>query len=300
MHRFAIALFLAAVSVLAQTGVTVAAFGYRTPGRTITAAPGQVLNVSVFGVNTRFAEAVRPIAGPTDLATEIRGVSAEFTQGTTSVMLRLWAIQQTPCPASGVCSPATTLTFQIPYQLDPAAREQATLKIRDNRTVVAEVAISPVLDRVHIMNTCDETSVDIGTAREIPAGTCAPIVAHANAQLVTPANPAKAGETLIIWVYGLGAVDRPIIDGCCADPVDIPRAAQPFTVSLSYASPGSSALSRLSTVAPTYAGGVTLSQVHFIAPEAPANLAACTATSGNLRVLLAGPSSADSADICLK
>ena len=284
----------------AQTGVTVASFGYRTPGRTIIAAPGQFLNVSVFGVTTRFPEAVKPVSGPAGLPTEINGVSAEFVQGSTVIMLALWALQQTACPAAASCSPATTFTFQMPYELDAASRDQATLKIRENKAMVAEVAITPVSDRVHIINTCDETKVSIGVAIDVPAGTCAPIIVHANAQLVTAAHPARPGETLIIWAYGLGTLDRPIAD-CCGgpDPV-IPRAVQPVTIALSYSSSDSSSLRRLPALVPTYAGGVILSQVHFIVPEAPASLAACSATAGNLRVLLAGTSSADAADICLQ
>jgi uncharacterized protein (TIGR03437 family) len=41
-------------------------------------------------------------------------------------------------------------------------------------------------------------------------------VTHANGAVVTAANPAKAGETLVVYVTGLGAVSPPVKDGTAA------------------------------------------------------------------------------------
>ena len=65
-------------------------------------------------------------------------------------------------------------------------------------------------------------------------------------------------------------------------------------MNFSYADAGRFPLRRLAQTAPTYAGmvGEGLYHVHFVVPAAPSNLSPC-GKSGNLRVLVTGPGSAD-------
>jgi uncharacterized protein (TIGR03437 family) len=285
----------------AQSGITVAGYGYLNPGNTITAAPGQVLMVSVFGIATRIADPLFPI-GPNGLLTEVKGVSADFVQGPITVQLPIRGIQQSPCPASGACSPATTITTQIPYELNPDSGVKAVLRIKEGGAAVAEVGLRAVTDSVHVINNCDQTGIYLSVAAEVAAGTCAPMVMHAHGPLVSASAPARPGETLILWAWGLGALNHPPTEPCCISPDQLPLAVQPFNLNFSYADAGRFPLRRLPSAAPTYAGmvGSGLYQVQFVVPPAPAGISSCTGNSGNFSVLVNGPVSADAAQICLQ
>jgi uncharacterized protein (TIGR03437 family) len=286
----------------AQTGFAVAGFGYRTPSGTITAAPGQVLTVSVFGIAGRFPTAILPVAGSSGLPTVVGGISADFVQGPVTVQLQIRAVQQTACPASGQCSPATAVTIQIPYELSPESNAQATVHINEGGAMVAAVAINGVPDSVHVINTCDQTGIFLSAAFGVPADSCMPMVMHANGVLVSGSHPAAGGETLILWAYGLGALDHPLPTICCSSPSQVPLTIQPFTLSFSYDDPGRVPLRRLAQGIPLYAGmpGGGVYQVLVAAPPAPSDLSPCSGPSGNLHILLSGPSSADGAEVCMQ
>jgi uncharacterized protein (TIGR03437 family) len=286
----------------AQTGLVVAGAGYSLPGSSITAAPGQVLMVSVFGVTRRIAEPIAPVPGIDGLPTDAGGISVDFVQGPLTVQLPIRRIQQSPCPASGNCSPATSIVLQIPYELNPASSADAFLRVKEAGAKVGEVIIKPVTDNIHVLNTCDELGIFLSAADGVPAGTCAPVVMHARGPLVSFNAPAIPGETLVVWAYGLGALERPMPEPCCATPEQLPLAVQPFTASFSYFDSGRFPLRRLGTAIPGYVGmvGAGLYQFHFVVPPAPAGLAPCTPRLGNLQVLLTGPSSSDTAPICLQ
>lgn len=293
-----LALVLAALCGLApgraQTGITVAGSGYRTPGSTITAAPGQVLTVSVFGIAPVTPNPIFPVGSPTGLPTVVAGISVNFIQGPVTVQLAIRGVQQTPCPSAGACSPATTLTLQIPYELDPASATQASLSISLGGSVIAQVGINGVTDSVHVIDTCDQTGIYLSLAYGLPPGSCVPMVMHAEGPLVSAQSPATAGETLILWAYGLGAINQPV-SAFNLEALTV----QPFNLGFSYYGAARFPLLPLAQEAPSYAGlaGGGVYQILFVVPPRPADLSlACP----NLQVLLAGPSSADSAQICVQ
>jgi uncharacterized protein (TIGR03437 family) len=281
----------------AQTGIVVAGFGYRTPANAIVAAPGQILTVSVFGVAARISSPVFPPPDSGGFPTEVNGISADFVQGPLTVQMQIRGIQQTPCPPSGACSPATTLTIQIPYELDPASTSSAALRIKEGGAAVATVDLAPALDSVHIINTCDQTGIYLSLAYDVPPGTCAPMVMHPRGPLVSRTSPAVPGETLVVWAYGLGAIDHSIPPDCCVTPEQNPVAVQPYNVNLSYADAGSFPLRRLAQLVPTYVGmvGAGLYQVQFVVPPITPGQGIPGGRPGNLNILVSGPTSADSA-----
>jgi uncharacterized protein (TIGR03437 family) len=173
--------------------------------------------------------------------------------------------------------------------------------ILEKGTTVASVNINPVVDNVHIINTCDQTGIFLSVAYNVQAGVCVPIVEHASGQLVSASLPAKGGETLVLWAYGLGALNHPAEITCCSTPEGVPVAVQPFTIGFSYFDFARFPLRRLGQVIPSYAGGgVGIYQVVFAVPSAPSDLSPCYSTTNNLKILLSGPSSADGAEICLQ
>jgi uncharacterized protein (TIGR03437 family) len=288
-------------AVQAQTGTTVAGSGYRKPANTATAAPGQVLMVSVYGIAARISSPVFPTAN-NGFPTEISGISIDFVQGPVTIQLQIRGVQQGTCPAAGTCLPPTSFTIQIPYELNPDSSTQAVLQIKEGGKTAAEVALNAVTDNVRVINSCDQTGISLSLASEVPAGTCAPMAMHARGPLVSASAPAMPGETLVVWAYGLGAIEHPIPEDCCASPDQLPLAVQPFNVNLSYADAGRFPLRSLGHVDPSYVGmvGSGVYQVHFTVPAAPSSLSPCSGYVGNLLVQIGGPNSADVATICVQ
>ena len=49
---------------------------------------------------------------------------------------------------------------------------------------MAEVVLNPVTDRVHVINTCDQTGISLSLASGLPGDSCTPMVMHAAGLLV--------------------------------------------------------------------------------------------------------------------
>jgi uncharacterized protein (TIGR03437 family) len=260
------------------------------------------MTVSVFGVAKRIPTPVFPTSGTAGFPTEVSGISADFVQGLVTVQLEIRGVQQTACPASGTCAPATTLTIVIPYELNPDSGTPAQLHVREAGSTVATVNLKPVSDSVHIINTCDQTGIFLSLADGIPDGTCAPMIMHPRGPLVSPSAPATPGETLVVWAYGLGAVDHPITPGCCAAPEQLPLAVQPFTVNLSFADLGSFPMRRLAQLVPTYVGsdGGGIYQVQFVVPAVQNGPGIPAGRPALLNIQVSGPASADSAQVYIQ
>jgi uncharacterized protein (TIGR03437 family) len=86
-----------------------------------------------------------------------------------------------------------------------------------------------------------------------------PVITHADYHLVTTGNPARAGETIVIWSTGGGAVTPPVAVGMAApvSPVSTTVATPVVTIG------GQNAPVVFSGLAPGWAG---LYQIHVVAP----------------------------------
>lgn len=288
----------------AQSGLSVTGFGYSLPANAITAAPGQMMNVSVAGLNLTLDGPVQGIPDSNGLPLQLRGVSVDFVQGPVTVQLGIRGMQQSSCSKTSPCAVSTTISLQIPYELDPGSTDAALLRIKLNGTVAGEVAIHPVTDSVHIMNTCDQNMVYLSVAYSVPPGICVPMVEHASGALVSGSAPALPGERLVVYAYGLGAPNHPAPPGCCSIPEELPLVAQPFVINFRYPDTNVDLQTRvIGGVTPAYAGvvGSGLYQVQLVVPPTPAALPLCGGfTRGNLSVQIAGPQSSDSASICVQ
>jgi hypothetical protein len=107
---------------------------------------------------------------------------------------------------------------------------------------------------------------------------CQPVVAHADGRLVTEANPARAGETLVLYAYGLGWV--PGVKTGEAAPKEPRPVGSPlttvwfdFTVDAPPRNPyGGGSVPAFVGLAPGYVG---LYQVNFVVPAPPAGHPPC-------------------------
>jgi uncharacterized protein (TIGR03437 family) len=287
-----------------QSGVSLAGFGYSLPTNSIAAAPGQIMVVSVAGLNLDLQTPLKGIPDNNGLPVQLNGVAVDFVQGPVTVQLGLIALQQSACSTDSPCSRSTSITLQIPYDLDPTSGDAASLRIKLNGSVAGAVALNPLTDSVHVLNTCDQTLIYLSVAYQVPAGICVPMIAHPDGGLVTGSAPAAPGETLVVWAYGLGAITHPIPAGCCSIPEQLPLVAQPFVLNFRYPDTNGDPKSRvIGGVAPTYAGmvGGGLYQIHFVVPPTPAALPFCGGfTRGNLSVQIAGPQSSDATSFCVQ
>jgi hypothetical protein len=100
----------------------------------------------------------------------------------------------------------TGLTLQIPFDITPmlstlqmAAQPPGDLSVNDNGTESAHFPIAPLMDSIHILTVCDQ--LNIGPLLPSP---CNAIVTHADGTMVSGGSPAKPGETVVLYAYGLG------------------------------------------------------------------------------------------------
>jgi hypothetical protein len=85
-----------------------------------------------------------------------------------------------------------------------------------------------------VLNTCDQTLIYLSAAFGVQPGVCAPMIMHPRGGLVSGSSPAAPGETLVLYAYGLGAVNHPIPADCCSIPEQLPLVVQPFVLNFRY------------------------------------------------------------------
>ncbi len=139
---------------------------------------------------------------------------------------------------------AGQINAQVPFGL-PAGTYPVQVFLEGTATVAQDVTIADVSPGIFSLN---------------QHGTGDGAILHATTfQLVTPGDPAAAGEFLSIFCTGLGALDTPVVSG------DIPPTPVPRTVSTPQATIGGiPAVVDFSGLAPGFVG---LYQVNVIVPS---------------------------------
>lgn len=152
------------------------------------------------------------------------------------------------------------INFQVPWGV--ASGPMANITIENNNVTSASLSV-PVL------------AAQPGIFNYTAGGDTFGAILHANFQLANTANPAKAGETVLIYCTGLGAVSSPPADGAAGN-------GQETTATPTVTIGGTKAFVSFSGLAPTFVG------LYQINAEVPAS-----AASGNQPVVvtLAGASS---------
>jgi hypothetical protein len=288
--------------------IILASGGYQVPPPYLAVAPGQVIVLHVHGITATIGSSVKAVPGPSGLPNVLDGISVDLIQGQAGTVtgLGLSAAYQTNCIAP--CSPVTGITLQIPFALGTtsgsAGGSPPQVRISQNGTPVGAVALQPVSDSVHVVNTCDDTQMYISAAVSVPQDVCAPAVMVGGA-LNSLYNLAHAGDELAVWLYGLGAITAQA-PGCCASPAQLSQPVQSFQLNFDYRpnAPPSPVVPGFGLTSPpqfaAYVGG-GLYQVNFTVPPIPASLPACDGVKikSNLTVTITGPNSSDAAQICV-
>lgn len=286
--------------------------GYRlAETNALPVAPGQFLIISVGGIQTSFPNPVVAVVDETGRQPQqISGIQVILHQSAEprDVIARLKAVQQRPCPNNATCPPITSISVTIPWELrDSATAENpAYLEVREGSRSAGLIPIRYVTDAVHVITSCDETKVSVGIFSGTQEFGCLPAVQHANGLVVSPANPARVGESLMMTAYGLGQTNPPMTDAGFRQQ---PAVLQVYTLGFDF-SPNAAATRPTFGVTPTvnpfYAAATsTLGsyQLNFTIP-APASGVTVVPCSGsvrsNLTISITGNHSMDSVPICVQ
>jgi hypothetical protein len=313
--------------------------GYQNP-RSVVVAPGQVLHLTLHGLTTDFP--ATPIAQSFPLPTFFNGLSASLQKSGSSTqemlpLLRLDTIVSCKLPAGPPAfGPTNTvpcaaqdktydLWVQIPFDLTPNTPGEenascntpgctlptladAVLTVTETSGPGLNLRVLPVVDQVHILNTCADNLGALAASQGASfyaSYACVPAITHANNTFVTGANPARPGEELIAYAYGLGAPPPPFFDILSGTPAAGVALSAPFTLSF----PGGSQ----PAVKPDYVGLVGgnpgLYQINFHLPAVPATLTLCTPPPApsqlplvpfNFSMTITGTASVDQASFCVQ
>jgi uncharacterized protein (TIGR03437 family) len=214
-HR-SLVLFAGAPALIAFAQVTLVGPTYLTLDLP-RLAPGQGVTLAFAGFTSRFPEPLRASGSP--LPNTLGGISIALRQFINSdeIPVPMESISQSACTdAAPQCSPTTFITIQIPFELflpplgSRAPVAPASLTITERGSKYAPISFLPVSDAIHIVNTCDTT----GSAGNEH---CEPGVIHADGSPVNADNPARVGEALSVFAFGLGRV-RPVVASGSATP----------------------------------------------------------------------------------
>jgi uncharacterized protein (TIGR03437 family) len=299
-------------AILAQ--ISVVGAGYRVPAPP-SAAPGEVVTLSVTGLKTRIStpQAASTVPLPTTLA----GISVTLNQGTASYAAPVFRIQQTSvCLAATNSSPdcfITSITIQVPFEIvaqgSPVVPLSATVSENGGSTVSQSFSSTPQIDAIHVVTSCDS----ILGAAPVPDQICTPMVTHADGSQVSVNSPASAGETVVIYAVGLGVTQPSVPTGHASpspaampnnsnltigfnySPDALPTIPNPLQTSTSPAQgPGPQPFAWLTP------GLVGLYQLNITIPAPPAGLLPClNRIYSNLTINIEGAASLDGAQICV-
>jgi hypothetical protein len=337
LSRFALTIVASSAcgTVLAQTmaPALLAGSGYAAP-TAVQAAPGQILTISLYGISARTLEPFHVYDSSGKYTMLNSGISVLLFQSAEpkQVPVAVYAVQQTKCTEADLgCVPVTVLTIRLPFELQiPIVPGNvclrgtacgnggsALLRVFDQTTSVGDLALMPVRDNIHLLNSCDQTLMPVSALSGVALTNCIALVQHTNGQLVTKEKPASIGEVLIAWAYGLGTTsplppNNPMVISV-GPPITILEGQLMLTTQtfdVGFTLQPNVALSRpadsLAITHPVFAGfrdAVGLYQVNIampaVLPKGPFIPCDGNQILSNFTITLAGLDSADGAAICV-
>lgn len=186
---------LAASALFAQSDMAVLSAGYSAPAP-IEVAPGQVVTLFTRGIGPGSGVPLRKAeATQTPLPNTLAGVALTVDQRPVPIL----ALRQTnDCDDSNmdpICI-LTAIRVQIPSELT-LGMQKLIFEVDGQRSRMFPLRL--VHQNAHVITTCDlrwDTN---------PTADCQRPIYHADGRLVTNSAPATTGETLVIYLHGLGA-----------------------------------------------------------------------------------------------
>ena len=211
--------------VFAQSDAILAGAGYSSPAP-FQVAPGQVVTLFFRGVPPAADGQFRSgHADTSSLPVTLAGLSVRITQGpAVSLQAPILAVrQENECGLSGGAGAACLLTsikVQIPFELSADVTISRTGQIAYSSLAQVSIDVDgrsgrlfplqPVPDNAHVLTNCD-LSWD-----NKPDSICNRQVYHADGTPADENAPAKGGETVTVYVYGLGQTSPAAITGAAS------------------------------------------------------------------------------------
>jgi hypothetical protein len=155
------------------------------------------------------------------LPTALRGISVAIIQTSGTLNAPIFAVRQhSECQAAGADEASCLLTsiqIQVPYNLtadislsplrrviySPLAQARIDVDGHSGRPF----ALQPLPDNAHVLTSCD-ASWDTSAGKE-----CQRFVYHADGTVADVNAPAKPGETVVVYAYGLGTTKAKTVAG---------------------------------------------------------------------------------------
>ena len=189
-------LLCSAWSVSAQNTATLVSAGYSAPTAPIPVAPGQVVTLFFRGVGPLADGSLRSGEAKTvPLPTALGGFSAHISQLGTNIPI-FSVRQENECQgvqADLVCL-LTSLRVEMPFEFSPVMDLVLDVDGKPGRSFRLE----QIGENAHVLTSCDLSWDTNWTS------SCARLAFHADGSAVSSKSPARAGETLIIYLWGLG------------------------------------------------------------------------------------------------
>ncbi|HKW98344.1 MAG TPA: hypothetical protein VJN43_11480 [Bryobacteraceae bacterium] len=298
----------AMASWAADSGSAVVAAGYQVP-TPVLVAPGQVITFFVHGIGSGLTGPVHAATLP--LPNSLAGISAMVVGITPTSQVPMLAIEPVETcidPTRAGCGTYMAITVQMPLELPARSPDEITgapplaaeLAFSENGVVKATVELVSWVDQIHLLRDCD-VSFTLGSSG------CHPIATHADGTLITTNTPARAGEQIVLYAFGLGTTNPPVPAGQAAT-VPTPTSV-PFSISFDprqNAQASRPPVGGAPAASPLFAGLTTgyagLYQINVTVPRLPAGSLACSnggfsyhgiQTESNLTINIGGRASFD-------
>jgi hypothetical protein len=207
------------------------------------------------------------------------------------------------------------LTVQIPFEIKPnppgidniaCASTPCPPNLNDTVLTIAEksgpgmsLRVFPVVDQVHILNSCADNvaTVTLGGISIYATYACFPVISHGDYTIVSASSPAKPGEVLMAYAFGLGLPDTPVTT-VSATPAGGVSVSRPFTISFTGVTAQDSSHPDFVGLV---GGNAGLYQINFRVPQVPTGLSPCDAQHpSNLTMTIQGTASVDQASFCVQ
>ena len=207
-----------------QSSPIIVSAGYSSP-TPLEVAPGQVVTLFVRDVPRAADGHLRSgKASALPLPTALAGISVAIVQSSGTVNAPVFAVrQESECQAAGVDEAACLLTaiqIQVPYDLAADVSLSALKRVIYGSLAQARIdldgrsgrsfALQPLPDNAHVLTSCD-ASWDTSAGKE-----CRRSVYHADGTVADANAPAKPGETIVVYAYGLGKTNANTVAGAAA------------------------------------------------------------------------------------
>ncbi len=193
----------------AQTAATLASAGYASLPP-IPVAPGQVVTLFFRDVGPLPGGSLRVDEAKTvPLPTVLAGLSVFIKQP--SVRFPIFAVRQENDCFDGQSNPAcllTSLRVQLPFDLKPVKELVLEVDGESSRSFL----LTEVSDNAHVLTSCDLTW------NTNWASTCSRLAFHTDGSAVTEKSPARPGETIVVYLWGMGATTPSVPIGTPAPP----------------------------------------------------------------------------------